>query len=84
MQITAVYTAQLRQHTGCAEEVLDLPDQATLADAFAAISTAHPGSAPFLRRPAAVVFVDGEQAEDDAVCLRPQGEILFLAPISGG
>lgn len=60
---------------------LDLPDDATVDDAFARLTQDNPALAPALR--SALPVIAGTHA-DRHQTLRPGVELALLAPVSGG
>jgi molybdopterin converting factor subunit 1 len=81
MRVTVLYFATLRQRAGIRQEVVDLPEGASVADL-----RAHLGKrgAPLREAlPAAVVAVNREFAQPDTV-LRAGDEVAIFPPVSGG
>ena len=60
---------------------LNLPDGATVDDAYARLTDEHPALAPALR--SALPVIAGTHA-DRHQTLRPGVELALLAPVSGG
>ena len=81
MTLTVLFFAQARDRAGCDRRSLELPDGSSVADALAALRSAHPALEPLM--PHLAVAVNGALARpDDAV---PDGaELALLPPVSGG
>ena len=90
MQVTVVYTAQVRVKAGMAEESLELADGANLSDALKVLRERGGELVSFLFeddgsvRSTILIFIDGAQVTSLDYLLRQGSEITFLSPISGG
>jgi molybdopterin converting factor subunit 1 len=80
MRVRALFFASLRERAGAGEIELELPPDASLAVARAAVEKAHPG---LLAGPVAAA-VNGAYVRDGAARLREGDEVAFLPPVSGG
>ncbi|MGH2504059.1 MAG: MoaD/ThiS family protein [Ktedonobacterales bacterium] len=81
MQVRIRYYAALREAVGAAEEALDLPDGATVAQARALLSERQPALAALL--PACAAAVNRGYAPADAP-LSEGAELVFIPPLGGG
>lgn len=81
MRLKILYFGPLRPHTGCGEEVIDLPDEATVKDMLDRCCAAHPALAA--GRASLFVSVDREFARPETP-LRGAGEVAVMPPLSGG
>jgi len=81
LTLTVLFFAQARDEAGVGSRTLDLPDGSRVADALAALRTAHPTLAALV--PHLAVAINGELATPDAMI--PAGaELALLPPVSGG
>lgn len=81
MQIRVRLFAMQRQQLGVRELPLEIPDGATVADAFAALSALHPVIAP--AGPTLRYGVNAAYADPDTV-LHPGDELALIPPVAGG
>jgi molybdopterin converting factor subunit 1 len=81
MQVTVRLFATLRQLAGLAKLPLDLPDEATVADALAALDGKHPQLSVVKRT--IYVAVNQEYARNTQV-LHDGDELAIFPPVSGG
>lgn len=81
MQVRIRYFAALREAMGVAEEALDLPAGATVAQARALLAERRPSLAPLL--PACAAAVDRAYAQAETP-LREGAELAFIPPLGGG
>ena len=81
MTVTVLFFAQARDHAGRSQSALELPDGSSVADALAALRTAHPALEALM--PHLAVAVNGTLAA--AGTRIPAGaELALLPPVSGG
>ncbi len=81
MQIAVQYFSQLREIAGTAEETIELPGGATVADLLGRLYELHPGLAKWDRQillGAGVEFVDRDYA------LQPDESLAIMPPVQGG
>lgn len=81
MQVRIRYFASLREATGIADEALDLPEGATVAQARTLLTERRPTLAKLLPACAAAVnrsYVQAEATLSDGV------ELAFIPPLGGG
>jgi molybdopterin synthase sulfur carrier subunit len=81
MKIRIRYFASLREIVGQGEEMLNVPEEASVATIRAELLARHPGLQPIIQRCLSAVnrrYVDAETElhEDD--------EIVFIPPMGGG
>ncbi len=81
MQVRIRYFAALREAVGEAEEALDLPDGATVAQARGLLAERRPALAKLLPACAAAVNRGYAQAETP---LSDGAELVFIPPLGGG
>ena len=81
MQIRIRYFASLREAAGLAEEALELPDGATVAQARSLLTERRPPLAKLLPACAAAVNRSYVQAEAP---LSEGAELAFIPPLGGG
>ncbi|HEY7372434.1 MAG TPA: molybdopterin converting factor subunit 1 [Polyangia bacterium] len=81
MRVEILYFAILRERAGRARETLDLPDDADVRAARAAVAERHPEIAALL--PRVQVAVNRTQAPD-AQRLADGDEVALLPPVAGG
>ncbi len=81
MQITILYFAQARDHSGCAKETIELPDGSRVAEAIVAIKRDHPKLEALW--PHLAIAVDGALVDENAT-LAAGAEMALLPPVSGG
>ena len=81
MTLTVLFFAQARDHSGCSQSTLELPDGSLVSDAIAALSAAHPGLGSLL--PHLAVAVNGQLARP-GVPIPAGAELALLPPVSGG
>jgi len=81
MRVRVRLFASLREATGLAEAVLDLPPGASAEDAWRALAARHPGLAP--RRASLAAAVNRHYAKFDTL-LAEGDELGFIPPVSGG
>ncbi len=81
MQVRLRYFASLREAAGVAEEPLELPDGATVAQARTLLAERRPALAPLL--PACAVAIDRSYAQPEAP-LTAGAELAFIPPLGGG
>jgi molybdopterin converting factor subunit 1 len=81
VQVTVLLFAQARERAGCSSTVLELPEQARVADALEMIGREHPELIALW--PHLAVAVNGELATPDAR-LQSGAELALLPPVSGG
>ncbi len=81
MTLTVLFFAQARDRAGCARAAIELPEGSRVADALAALQSAHPALEPLV--PHLAVALNGVLARADAAI--PHGaELALLPPVSGG
>jgi|HubBroStandDraft_1064217.scaffolds.fasta_scaffold301544_1 MoaD family protein len=81
MKIRVKMFAMLRERGGASEVELELPPEATVADAISMIRGRHPGIANLLPRAATAVNL---AVADGGTVLREGDELAVLPPVSGG
>lgn len=81
MQVRIRYFASLREATGLPDETLDLPSDATVAQARDALTERHPALARIL--PTCAAAVDRGYVTPTAA-LRDGVELAFIPPVGGG
>jgi molybdopterin synthase catalytic subunit len=81
MRVKVLFFGQLKDLAGTAEEQVELPAGARLADLFAHYQKRIPRWEEF--RPSIAVAVN-QQYADSAHGLQPEDEVAFLPPVSGG
>jgi molybdopterin converting factor subunit 1 len=81
LRVTVLFFGRVRELTGVAEESLDMPAGATLADLFDRYAQRFPRLAAF--RASLVASQNEEFAPWDAA-LAEHDTIAFLPPVSGG
>ena len=81
MQVKVLFFGQLKDVVGAAEERVELPAGARVADLVAHYQQRFPRWEEF--RPSIAVAVNQEYA-DVAAGLEPEDEVAFLPPVSGG
>lgn len=79
------YFAWLRQRTGCAEEQLDLPAEVrTLSALRDLLAERHPRFGEVLAAPGVVRCAVNQEYVAGDVELRPDDEVAFFPPVTGG
>jgi molybdopterin synthase catalytic subunit len=81
MQVQVLYLGMLREIAGCEREVVQLADEASVADLFAQVQQRIPKLRDF--RGAIALAVNYEYA-DGSVVLRDDDEVALIPPVSGG
>jgi len=81
MQVTIRFFASHREATGRESSVVELPEGATAADAFARACTDHPALA---RAAGAVAFAVNLEHVSPKTPLHDGDEVAFLPPVAGG
>ncbi len=81
MRVRVLFFGQLRELTGLAEDVAELPEASSIEDLFAAYQRRFPALAPSRQRLAASV---NQSFAPWNSTLRPGDEVAFLPPVSGG
>lgn len=81
MTVNVLFFAQARERAGRSRATLELPDGSRVADALAAIRSAHPALDPLW--PHLAIALDGHLAAGDAP-LTAGAELALLPPVSGG
>lgn len=81
MHVRVRFFASLRQIVGSPVQTLELPEGATVEQAWNALAQEYPGLGP--RRAHVAASVDRRYAPFEAV-LAPGAEIVFIPPVSGG
>lgn len=81
MRIAVKLFAAARQFAAAEEAVVDLPNNATIADLRAALVMQHPPLAPLLRH---ALFAMNAEYVADAAQVVPSAEIACIPPVSGG
>jgi molybdopterin synthase catalytic subunit len=81
VRIRILYFASLRQRLGFSEEMIDLPEQATIADLKAEAARSHPEISDSLRT--AIASVNRDFALPDQA-LHETDEVALFPPVSGG
>lgn len=81
MQIKVRYFASLREAVGAADEALDLPEGATVAQVRALLAERRPALAKLLPACAAAINRGYAQAETP---LSDGAELVFIPPLGGG
>ena len=81
MRIQILYFAVLRERLGREQEAIELPEDATVAGALAALSGRHPSIAGLL--PRVQTAVNSAFAESTAA-LRDGDELALIPPVAGG
>lgn len=82
MEVTVKLFAMLRQSAGVGEIAVDLADQATVADALAALRQ-KPGLGEMLTKMPVRMAVNRDYA-DESTRLDPGDELALIPPVSGG
>ncbi|CAN5266203.1 molybdopterin converting factor subunit 1 [soil metagenome] len=82
MQIRALYFAVFRERLGRDEEVLELPVDATVAMAVAALAEKHPVIAQL--RDTFRIAVNQDFIASDAQALADRDELVLIPPVAGG
>jgi MoaE-MoaD fusion protein len=81
MRIPVQYFSQLKEITGGSEEVVEMPDGATIGDLLSRVYTLHPGLEKWDRNlliGAGVNFVERDYT------IQPNEEIAIMPPVQGG
>lgn len=81
MELNVLYFAHVRARTGCATEVLSVPDACTADQAVAVLVAHHPSVEALL--PAVRIAVDGEFVTGDHI-MTPGAELVLIPPVAGG
>lgn len=81
MQITVQYFSQLRELAGCAEESVELPREATVAELLAQLYQRHPGLAEWDRQ---ILLGIGVEFVERAHRLQPDEQVAIMPPVQGG
>ncbi|MEO6773786.1 MAG: molybdopterin converting factor subunit 1 [Kofleriaceae bacterium] len=81
MQIRVLYFAVFRERLGRADEPLELPTGATVADALAALAQRHALIAELRGRFRVAV---NEAFADDTTALADRDELVLIPPVAGG
>ena len=81
MRIRVLYFATLRQRLGLSEEMLDLPEPATVADLKVEVARAHPEISDSMRT--AIASINREFALPEE-SLHAADEVALFPPVSGG
>ena len=81
MLITIRLFARLREIAGAPELAIELPDEAHVRDAWAALAARHPELAAYERSISCAVNEDYARM---TAALRDGDEVAFLPPVSGG
>jgi molybdopterin converting factor subunit 1 len=81
MRVTVRLFARLRELAGRESWALDLPQDATVADVWAAVSSAHPSLAPFTRAMSCAVNASFSRMSQP---VHEGDDVAFLPPVSGG
>ena len=92
MKISVMYTAQLRNATGCSFEELEIPDSAAVADVLRRAEQEHGETlGRYLRdesgnlKKTILIFVNEDQVRpDDEDTLTPGDTVTLMSPIAGG
>ncbi len=79
--VQARFFALYRERVGKNTEALDVPDNATVADAVAEVMRRWPQFCP---NPAAVVVAVNREYQDHKHPLKKGDELAFIPPVSGG
>ena len=81
MTLTVLFFAQARDHAGCSESTLELPEGSLVSDAIAALGATYPGLVALM--PHLAVAVTGQLSPPNTPI--PAGaELALLPPVSGG
>ena len=81
MKIRIRYFASLREHTGLNEELLTLPDGASVADARALLLDRYPGLQAVVER--SIYALNRHYVPLESV-LHDGDELVFIPPMGGG
>lgn len=81
MRVTVRLFARLRELAGREVWPIDVPSGATVADAWAAVTAAHPALSPFSRAISCAVNADFSRMSQP---LQEGDDVAFLPPVSGG
>jgi molybdopterin converting factor subunit 1 len=81
MKVAVKLFAAARELAGCEEVAVELPRDASAADARAALAAHWPRLAPLVDR--SLLAVNAEYAVDAAV-IQPGDELALIPPVSGG
>ena len=81
MTLTVLFFAQARDHAGCSECVLELPEGSRVAEALTQLRAAYPRLEPLV--PHLAVAMNGELVAHGTP-LRAGAELALLPPVSGG
>jgi len=81
MNVKVLFFGQLRELVGASEESVELPPGACVADLLSHYQQRVPRWQEF--RPSLAVAVNQEYA-DPSAALRPEDEVAFIPPVSGG
>src|SRR5579862_8962956 len=81
MKVEVLYFAVLRERTRLDHEAVELPPDATVGDARAAIAARHPSVAPLLSQ---VQIAVNRTIVPDAQPLAEGDELALLPPVAGG
>jgi molybdopterin synthase sulfur carrier subunit len=85
MAVKILYFAWVREKTGKAEEIVDLPhDAATVADVVAWLKTRGPEYMEAFARPGVVRAAVDKKHVPPTASIGGAGEIAFFPPITGG
>jgi len=81
MRVKVLMFASLRERTGLAEIVRDVPEGATVGALWQLLTADHPSLAPYERSVSAAVNADYAKP---GTALSDGDEVAFLPPVSGG
>ncbi len=81
MRVKVQLYARLRELAGGGEWTCDVPDGATVADVWRAMTADHPALAPFER---SVSCARNEEFAKRTAAVADGDEVAFLPPVSGG
>jgi molybdopterin synthase sulfur carrier subunit len=85
MPLSILYFAWLRERVGVSEEELSVPDSvATVADLVVYLSNLDQRHAEAFRNRAAVRCAVNQEFADVSTVLRPNDEVAFFPPVTGG
>ena len=82
MRLKVLFFARAREVMGAASQELEVPDQCTGRQLFAAIVAQQPSMEGVLA--SCVLAVNQDYAELDNCLLKPSDEVAIIPPLSGG
>lgn len=81
MQVTVQYFSQLREIAGAAEEMVELPNESTIAQLLAQLYARHPALEKWDRQ---ILLGIGVEFVERAQLLAPDEKVAIMPPVQGG